>query len=288
MSTEISVFELLRAAFDRQALGHALLFVTPSISDAKIERELTDFRALLLCSERKEGERACGRCSSCQISAQMNQGAAHPDLFHLESPEGTPYSVDDARRLLEQFSLSRSLAPNRVAWINDAHLLSAQGQSAAANALLKLLEEPRPQSFLVLITSKPDSVLPTIRSRCHHFRLPRAAEETLPASDLEILEKWQALEHWLRAGAPIARGPELPADEDAFWKDRDRALQEMESLWKALWLRLRADWAHWDREQSLRVFDFFKRLESCLAAVRGYGNAPLQWLSLRSDARLDA
>lgn len=278
--------ELLRDALDRDALGHALLLVS---SDADLYEPgplfdaLNGLKAAILCPERKPGQPACGRCTSCRLALGGPETPPHPDLVTLDAEGKLAYTVEDARSIIESFTLARSLGAYRLAWIPHADKLGGGGNPAAANALLKLIEEPRPQTMFVLLTSKPDGVLPTIRSRCHTFRLPRRSRE----ADAPIDPRWEPLLGWLKAGAPEGRGPTLPADDETFWKDRERAIQETEELYTALWRALEKAWPALDREAGLRCLRFFKTWERTLGAIRGYAAAPLQWLQLRSDARLD-
>lgn len=111
------------------------------------------------------------------VSAQ-----SHPDLLVLEKlVEGgktkKSISVDQARELPEFFSMSPSKAAYRVAIVDAADDLNVN----AANALLKVLEEPPERGVLFLITHAPGRLLPTIRSRCRRLALPAWPVERLAA-----------------------------------------------------------------------------------------------------------
>ncbi|MDQ1153632.1 DNA polymerase III subunit delta' [Brevundimonas sp. SORGH_AS_0993] len=111
------------------------------------------------------------------ISAQ-----AHPDLLVLERlVEGgktkKSISVDQSRELPEFFSKSPSQARHRVAIIDAADDLNVN----AANALLKVLEEPPERGVLFLVTHAPGRLLPTIRSRCRRLSFPIWTPERLEA-----------------------------------------------------------------------------------------------------------
>jgi DNA polymerase-3 subunit delta' len=97
-------------------------------------------------------------------------GRAHPDLMvlELENPDGKARKsipVDEARALPEFFSKSPGRAAHRVAIIDAVDDLNTN----AANAVLKTLEEPPPRGVLFLISHRPGSLLPTIRSRCRRL-----------------------------------------------------------------------------------------------------------------------
>lgn len=108
---------------------------------------------------------------------------AHPDLLVLERGAEEARSkrviaVDEARRLPEFFAKSPSIAPWRVAIIDAADDLN----DAAANAVLKTLEEPPRRGVLLLVSHRPGALLPTLRSRCR--RLNFAPWDTARVADL--------------------------------------------------------------------------------------------------------
>lgn len=105
--------------------------------------------------------------------ARLVTARSHPDLLVLErAVEGgktkKSISVDQARDLPEFFSKSPSQAHYRVAVIDAADDLNLN----AANALLKVLEEPPERGVLFLVTHAPGRLLPTIRSRCRRLAFP--------------------------------------------------------------------------------------------------------------------
>tara|TARA_R110002124_G_scaffold140378_1_gene304808 strand:- start:2746 stop:3726 length:981 start_codon:yes stop_codon:yes gene_type:complete len=105
--------------------------------------------------------------------SQLVSAQSHPDLMVLERlVEGgktkKTISVDQARDLPEFFSKSPSQAHYRVAIVDAADDLNVN----AANALLKVLEEPPARGVLLLVTHAPGRLLPTIRSRCRRLAFP--------------------------------------------------------------------------------------------------------------------
>lgn len=127
----------------------------------------------IFCRECPEGELdACGQCRSClSFSA-----GTWPDYIEIGLPAGKteiPIALiagDTDKRGREGLCFELSMAPQastrRVAIINDAHRMNADG----ANALLKTLEEPPAKALILLTCDDPDSLLPTIRSRCQLIR----------------------------------------------------------------------------------------------------------------------
>lgn len=100
---------------------------------------------------------------------------AHPDLRWLE-PEGAVIKIDAVRRIIDFLSQTPQRAGRKVAVIEDADRMNIH----AANALLKSLEEPPAESFVVLSTGAPERLLPTVRSRCQRIEVhpARAAVAT--------------------------------------------------------------------------------------------------------------
>ena len=125
----------------------------------------------------------------------------HPDCFQLR-PAGKARMITVAmvRELITRLNVSPTLSRYRVAVIHDADRLNA----ASSNIFLKTLEEPPPDTTLLLLTGRPHSLLPTIRSRVLHFRFPALAS-TL---GVEGWEAWIAdYRAWLvRLGRGVAAG----------------------------------------------------------------------------------
>src|SRR5690606_14822458 len=147
------------------------------------------------------------------------------------------------------------VSPRRVVWISQADELSA-AHGAPANALLKLLEEPRPSSILLLTTTRPEALMPTIRSRCQHFRYTLSREEREKAPITESLaqeltaEGWGPFLEWIQAGAPEGSKWSCPADSDAFWKQRALAVERVQELRAQLWHLAKPYWSQWDRHSA--------------------------------------
>ncbi len=103
------------------------------------------------------------------------EARSHPDLFVLERRMGdgkaaklkSEIAVDDARTFGSFFARTAAMAKWRVALVDTADDFNA----ASANALLKVLEEPPPNCFILLISNQPGTVLRTIRSRCARLDL---------------------------------------------------------------------------------------------------------------------
>ncbi len=145
----------------------------------------------------------CGECDSCQDLARGGPGSI--DVIEIDA--ASHGGVDDARDLREKAFFAPVRDRYKVYIIDEAHMVTTQG----FNALLKLVEEPPPHLRFVFATTEPDKVLPTIRSRTHHypFRLipPRLLSSYLSelCAKEDVAIEAAALPLVVRAGAGSAR-----------------------------------------------------------------------------------
>jgi DNA polymerase-3 subunit delta' len=131
--------------------------------------------ALALCCSEAPG-RGCGTCDTCR----RIQSGRHPDVLVLE-PATSQYLVEQAREVVALAATRPHEAPARVLILDSAECLNP----SSANCLLKTLEEPFPGNHLVLVTSAPDRLLPTIRSRTQRIRFVALQ----PAALMEIASR---------------------------------------------------------------------------------------------------
>ena len=147
-------------------LPHALLLHGPE--GVGKERFAAVLAGALLCSRRGTALVPCGECADCSLS----HAGSHPDLHWLRVPEDRKsIGVDAVREACEQLGMTSLRGGYRVAIVSPAHAMTANAQ----NALLKTLEEPSPRTLLVLVTSQPSRLLPTLRSRCQRVEIARPA-----------------------------------------------------------------------------------------------------------------
>ena len=171
------------------------------------------FVQALLCETPSEQHQPCGQCASCHLFLQ----GTHPDFYALqpEQPENDTGSrkllqikIDAVRAILEPLTQSSIRGGRRVVLINPAETMNTQ----AANALLKMLEEPPASVVFLLVTHNKDRLLPTIKSRCRPFLLPApSAEEALGYLKTQNTPQAEALLAF-HSGAPLfAAEPEQDA-----------------------------------------------------------------------------
>lgn len=156
-------------------LGHALLFS----GAAKMGKGEVALRLAgrLLCPTPGADGLACGSCRACHLFA----AGTHPDFkftSFIPNDKGdklrSEIIVDQMRELGHWFSLTPQMGTAQVAMITPASAMNLN----ASNALLKTLEEPSRDRYLLLVTDRPGRLPATIRSRCQRleFRPPRTAE----------------------------------------------------------------------------------------------------------------
>lgn len=194
------VTEPLRAALAANRVNHAYLFSGPrgcgkTTSARILARALNCARAPIADP--------CGECDSCRDLARGGPGSI--DVIEIDA--ASHGGVDDARDLREKAFFAPVRDRYKVYIIDEAHMVTTQG----FNALLKLVEEPPPHLRFIFATTEPDKVLPTIRSRTHHypFRLipPRLLSDYLSqlAGEEGVAIESAALPLVVRAGAGSAR-----------------------------------------------------------------------------------
>ena len=152
------VTEPLSQALRSGRLNHAYLFSGPrgcgKTSSARI-------LARSLNCERGPTPEPCGECESCR--ALSNDGPGSIDVIEIDA--ASHGGVDDARDLRERAFYTPVSGRYKIYVIDEAHMVS----SAGFNALLKLVEEPPEFVKFVFATTEPEKVLPTIKSRTHHY-----------------------------------------------------------------------------------------------------------------------
>jgi len=198
----------LREAMQRGAFPSSLLLHGPrSIGKQRLALWVAQ---LLLCSDRASPP--CNQCQSCRFLAELRHPDLHwyfprprlkdsdPDLADVredyseavaeradaaglyEPPSGSEgIYVAAVRALVQQSVVSPAIGARKVFIVGDAErMVPQEGSEQAANAFLKLLEEPPADTTIILTSSEPGALLPTIRSRVVSFRM-----RPLPAADVE-------------------------------------------------------------------------------------------------------
>lgn len=154
---------VIERALERQRLSHSLLLTGDDIETLQ--------QVALALADRllNAGDTSGGGFGLPGMEAPRFAPEQHPDFFALR-PTGKmrQISADATRTLIGKVQVSPTLAPRKVAIIHECDRMNV----SAANIFLKTLEEPPVNTSLLLLTTRPYALLPTIRSRCLCFRFP--------------------------------------------------------------------------------------------------------------------
>lgn len=231
-------------------LSHGLLLAGPEGVGKR--RFVQAFSGYGLCHSRGvDDDAACGKCKSCLLIAAKT----HPDLLWI-APEDNARAikVDQVRGLIDFANKTSQLGGLKIVVIEPAEAMN----SNASNALLKVLEEPAIDTFLILITDAPGRLLPTIRSRCMQisFAIPPLSQ-VLPWLESAI-GNVDSASRLLR----LARGRPLAAmrmHEDNSLDVRKKLAVSWESLWsgKGGPLAVATQWGEFELDALLELLELW-------------------------------
>ncbi len=194
------VTEPLRAALANNRVNHAYLFSGPRGCGKTTSARIL---ARALNCEKAPVADPCGECESCRDLGRGGPGSI--DVIEIDA--ASHGGVDDARDLREKAFFSPVKSRYKVYIIDEAHMVSTQG----FNALLKLVEEPPEHLRFIFATTEPEKVIPTIRSRTHHYPFRLIPPRLLTSYLSELCERERvpiepaALPLVVRAGGGSAR-----------------------------------------------------------------------------------
>jgi len=293
-----AVVSVLRSAMAAGRPHHAYLFDGPEgIGKATTARALA---AALNCLAPPRVGDACGSCEACS----KLQSGSHPD-FMVVSMELAGLA-DEIERLLRRLAYPPFEGRAQVVLIDPADQLTAPTALVAANRLLKTLEEPRPDTHFVLVSTCASGLLQTIRSRCQRLRFmplsdavieqallanhsldPKVTQSVVAlsqgsigravrcAQDPETLERRQREAESLLTAARGGRAGDICQRASEIGADRDEAVEVLELLW----LRLHGDLRRHGLSGSLplvqRTADALRVIRETQTAIRRYTSAPL-------------
>jgi DNA polymerase-3 subunit delta' len=229
------VKKLLRRMLESARLPGAMLFT----GEDGIGKQLFALEiARALNCRAPQGVEACGNCPACKRTLKINYPTSedsddwkgiiwtdHPDVGMVVAPRRV-LLVEQMRAIESAANYRPFEGKARVFIVEDADKLNDN----SANALLKILEEPPPTSHIILLTSRPAWLLPTIRSRCQIIRFSPIA-----ATEIEdyLLQNKLAGAAEARVRARVARGSlsrAVDEDLDDFIEQRNAMLEVLEAL----------------------------------------------------------
>lgn len=220
-----SLKQLIARAAERGTLPPSLIFAGPAgVGKAMVALALAQFVNCL--SPRTVDSSglpdACGECASCRRIAR----GVHADVLVIEPGDTGSIKIDQIREAIDRAAYRPFEGRRRVVIIDRAEQMVVNGQ----DAILKTLEEPPNASTFILVTDTPDTLLPTIRSRCQRLRFGRLS----PGDVAEVLIHAHGYaEADARAAASLSDGSVSQALEEGsedFVEARSAALHLLETV----------------------------------------------------------
>ena len=213
------LLDLIAIAATRNALPPSLIFSGP---DGVGKRAAAIALAQLLNCPTPKGADACGVCASCTRIARL----VHADIFLVRPSDTGAIKVDQVRDAIERTGYRPFEGRRRVVIVDDADAMLPEAQ----NALLKTLEEPPAGSMFVLVTSRPDLLLPTVRSRCQRLRFGRLAAEDVAGVLVKSHGYDKAEAQAAAAAADGSVGDALQGGMDDYLGARDAAVEVLQGV----------------------------------------------------------
>lgn len=172
---------LLARSVMRDALPPSMIFAGPA-GVGKRETAVAIAQALNCLTPVGEGDGrdACGTCAACTRIAR----GVHPDVIVVEPGDNGRVVIDQLRDVIDRVGFRPFEGRRRVVIIDEADSMLGPAQSS----LLKVLEEPPSTSVFILVTARPDMLLPTVQSRCPRLRFESTAREVIDVDAREIAQ----------------------------------------------------------------------------------------------------
>ena len=212
--------ESLKLSIINKTVSHSYLFQGEDGLGKKMVAYV--FAKTLLCKEQKE--EPCNRCVSCVKFHSHN----HPDFFPIEPDKGL-IKKGQIEEMIKSVSILPFESKRKVFIIDDSHKMNQEGK----NALLKTLEEPPSYITIILISSSPNNLLPTILSRCQSVKFypvkPIEIEDYLIRLYNKSIEEASFVSNFTKGS--VGKSIEL-STSDKFFQMRDQLIKILDSLIK--------------------------------------------------------
>lgn len=201
-------------------ISHAYLFIGPENTNKLATAE--EFISALHCTARKNGK-ACNKCAVCkQIKKRI-----YPEILHI-APENEQILIEQVREV-KLFLANKSISSGwRVVLIEKAHSLTKQ----AANALLKVLEEPGERQTIILLAEKANTLPNTVISRCQILKF-------LPTTNgINILKKeikGEEYQKWINFFTEKSISKRIALLDKYCSKKTPAQLKEILDIWLLIW-----------------------------------------------------
>lgn len=217
-----NIIKQLKSAVELDRVSHAYLLTGDEGSGKRTVAKA--FAMALLCEAEDPSERPCLTCPSCRKALSGN----HPDLITVTHEKPGSFSVDEIRgQLVNTVEILPYEGGRKVYILPEAEKMTPQAQ----NALLKTIEEPPEYAVILLLSSNPDALLPTVLSRCVHLSLLPLPDRLV---EQYIREELQIPDYEARVIAAYAQGnigrARKAAGDEAFSEMRDQTLSLLKGL----------------------------------------------------------
>ncbi len=159
------VVRTLRGALASGRIGHAYLFAGPRGTGKTTLARI--FAKAINCTGK--GDRPCGECASC---TSIEEGRSM-DLIEIDAASNR--TIEDMRSLKETIGVSPTASAYKVYLIDEAHMITKE----AANAFLKMLEEPPAHVVFILATTEAAKIIPTVLSRVQRFDFKKLTQQQI-------------------------------------------------------------------------------------------------------------
>lgn len=169
------IYKILKNAIKNNQYSHAYLFETNGYTDSF--NLLMAFTKSLLCPNKYLKKENCNNCHQCEVIEAGN----FPEI-KIINPDGLWIKKEQLRELQAEFNEKALIGNKRIYIINHAEKMNM----AAANSILKFLEEPEGEIIALLVTDNIYSVIETIRSRCQILRLKDTKENTKESEIVQL------------------------------------------------------------------------------------------------------
>lgn len=166
-------YELFTRVFSREQFAHAYLIESSSEQEGiAFSQWLAEH---LFCNEKKEGN-PCGTCVNCERIARND----FPDML-IVAPDGQSIKVDQIREIKKVFTQKGFESNKNLVIIQQSEKMTNQ----AANALLKFIEEPDGETYILFLTNNSNQIISTIQSRCQLVTLRKESKESIKKTLLQ-------------------------------------------------------------------------------------------------------
>ncbi len=263
-----SLKEQLQTAFRKGRASHFYLISGPDGSGKHTLARL--LAAAFLCQDQ---EKPCLQCPACRKILHDS----HPDFLTVEDPEHKNVSVKIIRQVRDDMFVRPNEGAHKIYFLPQA--LGVEGQ----NALLKILEEPPSYGVFLLLADNPESLLPTVRSRCVELKLRPLERSILEAAlrrEFPQAAQAQLEGAMLRSGGYFGQAQKLLAEGEQSGQQAEQFVRALEQRDPLLLAEILVPMEKMKRDQAIAVWQQWLQIVEGALAIRA-GMPAISTLSAR-------